>query len=178
MLWSAATIANGVAYFTSFDDKVYAVNAHTGNLLWTFPMSEASDSTPSVVNGTVFVGSEDGNVYALEASSGALKWSAAVSGGVIIGQASLANGVVYVGGFGGKIYGLDIKTGEELWSAETQSGIFSTPAVANGVVYLTAADDNLYAFALDGGAHPAYNTKRPRPSYASLHPDRRLKFAR
>jgi len=54
------------------------------------------------------------------------------------------------------------------WSATTSGVIFSSPAVANGVVYAGSFDHNLYAYALD----PNQQLKPPaRPTPASLHPN-------
>jgi outer membrane protein assembly factor BamB len=39
-----------------------------------------------------------------------------------------------------------------LWSAATGNAIYSAPVVANGVVYIGSADDNLYAYNAATGA--------------------------
>lgn len=62
---------------------------------------------------------------------------------------------------------------DENWSFPTGSTVYSSPAVANGMVYAGSGDGNLYAFGLPGGlAAPA----RPRPG--SLHPDYGLREQR
>ena len=53
---------------------LYALNASTGAMLWSYSPSEALTS-PAVANGVLYVGSGDGNVYALNASTGAKLWS-------------------------------------------------------------------------------------------------------
>ena len=74
-MWSFATgdqistsgpaVANGVVYFGSDDDNVYALNAVTGAKLWSYTTGSAvQTSSPAVVNGMVYVGSNDGKVYA------------------------------------------------------------------------------------------------------------------
>lgn len=50
----------------------------------------------------------------------------------------------------GALYALDAVTGALKWSYTTGSAIFSSPAVANGVVYIGSTDDNVYAFHLPG----------------------------
>jgi len=47
---------------------------------------------------------------------------------------AVANGVVYVGSYDNKLYAFKIQSGAQLWSAATGGGIYSSPAVANGVV--------------------------------------------
>jgi outer membrane protein assembly factor BamB len=43
---------------------LYALNASTGDVLWSYTTGGWVDSSPVVVNGVVYVGSFDGNVYA------------------------------------------------------------------------------------------------------------------
>src|SRR5215831_18063570 len=47
-----------------------------------------------------------------------------------------------------------------LWKYTTGNGVFSSPAVANGVVYVGSNDGNVYAFGLKGSDAPALP---PRP---------------
>jgi outer membrane protein assembly factor BamB len=48
----------------------------------------------------------------------------------------VANGVVYVGSDDGNVYALSASTGAELWSFTTPGPVSSSPAVADGVVYV------------------------------------------
>ena len=63
-------MANGVVYIGSFDHNVYALNASTGALLWSYATGDVVTSSPAVANGVVYVGSQDNNLYALNASTG------------------------------------------------------------------------------------------------------------
>ena len=72
---SSPAVANGVVYVGSDDNNVYALNASTGALLWSYTTGSTVVSSPAVANGVVYVGSSDDNVYALNASTGALLWS-------------------------------------------------------------------------------------------------------
>ncbi len=62
----------------------------------------------------------------------------------------VANGVVYVCSAGNNsVYALDAATGRPLWaSPPANNQIFTTPAVADGVVYIASEDGALYAFYL------------------------------
>ena len=48
----------------------------------------------------------------------------------------MANGVVYVGSDDHNVYALNASTGAKLWSFTTGDYVDSSPAVANGVVYV------------------------------------------
>lgn len=173
-IFSSPAIASGAVFFGSGDSKVYAVNASTGAVIWTYTTGAGVVSSPAVVNNTVFIGSNDGNLYALDAGTGLQKWATPV-GVVSVGAVSIANGVGYVGVESGKrVYAFDLDTGHVLWSGATVGNVESRPAVADGKLYISSVDGSLYAYALDGGSNPAYKKRSP-PSYASLHPDRRLK---
>jgi len=108
------------------------------------------DSSPAVANGVVYVGSYDDNVYALSATTGALLWSY-TTGGHVWSSPSVANGVVYVGSDNTNLYALNASTGALLWSYTTGGQVYmSSPAVANGVVYMVAGAKT-YAFGLKKG---------------------------
>jgi outer membrane protein assembly factor BamB len=46
------------------------------------------------------------------------------------------------------VYALDASAGTELWSYATGAPVYSSPAVANGMVYVGSEDGNVYAFGL------------------------------
>ncbi len=62
----------------------------------------------------------------------------------------MANGVVYVGGEDNNVYALNARTGALLWSDNVR-WVYSSPAVANGVVYV-GSYGNVYALNASTGA--------------------------
>jgi outer membrane protein assembly factor BamB len=68
-------VSDGVVYFGSLDDKIYALNASTGAPIWNYTTDGNVLSPAAVAEGMIYVGSEDFNVYALNASTGAYVWS-------------------------------------------------------------------------------------------------------
>jgi outer membrane protein assembly factor BamB len=57
-------VANGVVYFGSKDDSLYALDARTGAQLWSYATKNEVIASPIVDNGTVYLGSNDGYLYA------------------------------------------------------------------------------------------------------------------
>ena len=141
--------------------------------LWTANVPRASVSSPAVANGFVYVGSResmpeafDAKLFAFDAAgstgcSGTPKtcaplWTAAIS--TSDSAPAVANGVVYTGSYdhNASLYAFDAagstgcsgtpKTCVPLWTAGTEAGVESSPAVANGVVYIGSTDTRLYAF--------------------------------
>jgi outer membrane protein assembly factor BamB len=53
--------------------------------------------------------------------------------------------MIYIGSFDGRLYALDARTGQEKWSFKTDGEVYSSPAVAGGVVYFSSTDGYLYA---------------------------------
>ena len=125
------------------------------------PATVLYDSSPTVVDGVVYVGSFDHKLYAFDAAgstgcSGIPKtcvplWTA-LTGGPISGTAAVANGVVYVAPYDAdKMYAFDAagstgcsgvpKTCAPLWTAAVLGSGGSSPAVANGIVYIGSDAD-------------------------------------
>jgi outer membrane protein assembly factor BamB len=153
---SSPAVANGVVYIGSDDHNMYALNASTGTKLWSYATGSFVESSPAVVNGVVYFGSHDGNIYALNANTGAKLWSY-TTGGPIFPSPVVANGVVYITGNANTIngaynvYALNASTGVLLWSYANDAGD-SSPAVANGMVYIGSADGYVHALNASTGA--------------------------
>ncbi|MFQ6130499.1 MAG: PQQ-binding-like beta-propeller repeat protein [Armatimonadota bacterium] len=72
---STAVIAGGRVFVASVDmHTVQALDASSGDVLWSYTTGGRVDSPPTVHEGRVLFGSADGWVYCLRASDGALMW--------------------------------------------------------------------------------------------------------
>jgi len=72
---TAPVAAGGQVYVASKDmHTVYALNADSGETVWTFATGGRVDSPPTVYRGLVIFGAADGRVYCLRALDGALVW--------------------------------------------------------------------------------------------------------
>jgi outer membrane protein assembly factor BamB len=142
---SSPAIVGGVAYVGSDDGNVYAVNATTGAVLWTFRTGGAVDSSPAVAGGVVYIGSNDATVYALNASTGAKVWSF-TTGSKVTASPLVANGIVYVGSRDGVLYALRASGGTVAWKTSKIWTMWNGPALANGVLYVETDQSKLFAF--------------------------------
>ena len=164
-VWASPAVVNGVVYIGSMDDYVYALDASTGSLIWSYLTGGVLESSPAVVNGLVFIGSHDGNVYALNASTGSQIWTYKT----VFGSSSspvVADGVVYIGSEDSAVYALNASTGTQIWSFKTTAIVVSSPAVANGVVYVGANDKKIYALNATTGFQ-IWNFDTTQPVYSS-----------
>ena len=174
-IFSSPTVANGVVYIGSNDNRLYAFDAKgTTNCgggpktcapLWTAPTAGAPNDSPAVANGVVFVGT-GAKLYAFDAAgttgcSGlprtcAPLWSAAINSFPGSSSPAVAGGTVYIGSVNGSLYAFDAagttnclgtpKTCLPLWRGTSLDYIFSSPAVADGVVYAASYDGFLRAY--------------------------------
>jgi outer membrane protein assembly factor BamB len=68
-------VADGSVYFgSSADDKVYSLDAATGEIRWSVFTGGPIRLAPTVWQGRVLVGSDDGHVYCLSADAGSVLW--------------------------------------------------------------------------------------------------------
>ena len=140
MVWKRIrpVVANGVVYV--LQDGLTALNARTGQPLWTYPASGDASSPLLVANGVVYAVADDSaTVYAVNASTGALVWED-FHIGASLRAATFANNVLYVGNFGrpsGTLWALDASTGAIIWKNSVDWGVF-TLAVADGILYMGA----------------------------------------
>ena len=147
---SSPTIADEVVYYGSPDHHLYALDAETGQVLWSFPTDGQVFSSPMVVDDHVFIGSADGNVYAVDAGSGTEVWSVD-TGSKIVSSPTVLDGDIYIGSFNGNVYAFDAENGAERWVFETDSLIASSPTVIDDIVFIGSFDNRLYALDADRG---------------------------
>ena len=184
MLWEDTTtgavpstsvvVSDGVVYFGGCagnrNNRVYAIDAATGGLLWRqywgSLVGSCVSSRPVVSDGIVYIVSpcEDcevawdgdvhttGDVSALDAGTGALLWR--YERGAWDGRSwpVVSDGRVYIKSSGGRVTALDGVTGTVLWQYKVKgilgrilSGIWvREPIVSGGVVYILESS-GLYA---------------------------------
>jgi outer membrane protein assembly factor BamB len=149
---SSPSVVGGVVYVGSSDNGLHAVDASTGESLWTAPLHNVVSSSPALANGVVYA--TDGNLFAFDAATGSQLWEADLAGVASYSSPAVSNGVVYVGSLDGNLYALDASSGAKLWSANTGTPLFSSPAIVNGVAYVGATETGgyLYAFNASTGA--------------------------
>lgn len=136
-------VLNGVIYATGEWSVVYAMDAKTGQMLWTYdpkvPRTRARTICCDVVNrgvalyhGKVYVGALDGRLIALDAKSGSPMWDIATADQsqpyAITGAPRIAKGMVLIGNAGsefgvrGYISAYDAETGKLVWRTYTVPG--------------------------------------------------------
>ena len=130
----------------SGEEGLEAVDVATGTKLWATARFPATvHFAPAVDQGTVFVSL--GELAAFRASSGTLLWTVA---GNFLSSPSASEGTVYVGD-DDNLQAFSEADGSPVWTAAVSAGK-STPAIADGVLYVGAEDGTLHAIDQGTGA--------------------------
>ncbi|MBX3174489.1 MAG: PQQ-binding-like beta-propeller repeat protein [Gemmatimonadaceae bacterium] len=145
---SSPAVASGVVYIGSGDQNVYALDAATGAVKWTFSTGDVVHASPAVAGGLVIVGSWDRNLYGIDAATGRERWRYTTGNDTTIynqigiaSSAAVANGLVFVGGRDGRFHTVDASTGAPRWTHDNHGGwTIASPAVHQGVVYFPTSD--------------------------------------
>ena len=149
-------IAGGMVFVTTansngnYGNTLVALDENTGMTIWSadlpgtyFFANAAFDS------GKVFVVNFDGLLKAFDAASGTPLWSVSLPGQYAFTSPPTAtNGVVFAGGAGsgGTVYAVNETNGQVLWTMPVENGDHSSPAVAQGDVFVSYACPQSYAF--------------------------------
>lgn len=143
-LYTSPVVADSTIYINYeseyFGDEpnVYALDAETGNVLWTADLGRFGNfwSSPTVANGTLYVldgsGAHSGNLLALDCSDGSKLWQAV---GSFNHSAVVSNGVVYVGSDRG-LTALDATTGDVEWYRNIEAKAEATPAIDDRTLFV------------------------------------------
>jgi polyvinyl alcohol dehydrogenase (cytochrome) len=108
-----AAVVGGVVYFPDWGGYLHALNASTGQLIWSRQLSAYgsdlapntnSRTTPAVVNGTLYLGTQEGAwLLAINAATGALLWKTQLESpgndpfAIISASPTVVGGTVYTG---------------------------------------------------------------------------------
>ena len=154
-LTTTPTYAGGYVYAVTSDDRLYQINATSGERLWTFNRGEIGGLT--IVSDTIYLTSafseyvdgetyEENTLYALNATTREIRWAFELDDQMPVTPA-VFNGTVYVASTNGRAYAIDSATGTAQWSQQlsTETSVSVTsPVVDAGSVYV-GADDQLFA---------------------------------
>jgi outer membrane protein assembly factor BamB len=160
----------GKIYFGNADGNVYALDAVTGDKLWSFEPTEWEAagfesgakprkiwSNPTVDGETIYVTSFDKKLYALNAADGSLKWVFDEAGGVIITTPLVYENTIYLGSFDRHVYAVDTTNGSKMWQSEVEGGkwFWAKAVVHDNVIYAPNLDGKVYILSAEDGIEVA-----------------------
>ena len=171
---SSPLVAGGLVYVGDWSGKLYALNARTGRVVWTYQTGDKIKDGVAYAGGRVYFGSYDSHVYALNARTGKLVWKAGAqqrlgATGTFYSTPAVAYGRVYIGSTDGKMYSFGATSGKLRWSHGTGSYVYSSPAVWNRGVYAGSYDGTFYCFdAATGDVRWQFKTNGPISGSAAV----------
>ena len=193
---SSPAVADGTVYFGG-ETSLYALDAESGEEVWTRDIPTHVDSSPAVADGRVYYGgpseSDSGppaQLQAVDAESGETLWTAGIDDVSLRTSPAVMDGTVYVAasssrvcmGVGGgestchgvtrgQVYAIDAESGDEQWTAEIKTDTRSSPAVVDGTIYV-GCRDGLSAVTTDGGSawRVSFESDREDPPYVKSSP--------
>jgi alcohol dehydrogenase (cytochrome c) len=141
---------DGVVYYSSPYDQVYALDGATGHVLWTYKQKLDEDlvarQTHSPYNrgiaagyGNIYIGTLDGKLAAIDMKTGKLNWETKLVDSEKLtvgftGAPLVVKDKVIIGSQGGEwpykgpIFGVNAKSGEKAWEFFTVGGNEGTPS--------------------------------------------------
>jgi outer membrane protein assembly factor BamB len=161
MFTSSPAVSDGLVFFGAGDGGIYAVDARSGAVRWTFQAGldpaihnqEGFQYSCAVADGVVYVGCRDAHVYALDAATGRRLWDYSTGKSWVIGTPAVRDGVVYAGtSDSARFFALDAKTGRLRFNADTKAYVFSSAALCGPRAYVGFHNGALYAFNARTGA--------------------------
>lgn len=142
------TVKGGLVYFgTSDHSLIYAMDAKSGELKWSFPVEINTFGSVAIAGEVVYFGNMNGKFYALDKNEGSLRW-------VYETEASKLNSkdVLCEEGKLNRKYSEKLKNASsindfiEVYDAIMSLGsILSTPFIEDGTIYFGSADGGVYA---------------------------------
>ncbi|QSW99374.1 PQQ-binding-like beta-propeller repeat protein [Haloterrigena alkaliphila] len=144
---SNPAVADGLVYLASYDGKLHAIDADTGEEEWAVDTVANVEASPAVAEGIVYLGERD-QVLAVDAASGDLEWQETDA---VAGEPEdivVADGVAYVTTRYG-ISAYDAASGDLEWEyviPDESDVVFNTPpTISDGTIYVGSADETWYA---------------------------------
>lgn len=172
---SSPLIVGNRLYVGSRDDRLYALNATTGRLRWSFNTGGEIKGAPAYADGTVYTASYDGYVYALDAHNGHLRWKAGAENALLGGRGTfyanpaIAYGRVFIGNTDGVVYAFGATSGSLLWARKTGGYVYGSAAIWKQTIYVGSYDHHFYALdASTGDVRWTFDTNGPISGSATV----------
>ncbi|MCP1367849.1 PQQ-binding-like beta-propeller repeat protein, partial [Halomonas sp. BBD48] len=142
---------DGRLYVTSYNGRLLALEATSGEVLWEREMS--SYLSPMLVGDTLYTVNEASHVLALDALSGRVIWESDALEGRWLTSPTFVNGSIAVGDFEGYIHLIDAQSGELVGRRNVGDSISLEP-IGNGQrLYVMTNDGELNAFDVSGAGN-------------------------
>jgi len=143
------TYGDGKIFTGSFENQQLALDAKTGDVLWTTLTKGPMVFTGAYSDGRYFKGGTDDNtMYCFNATNGEILWTYKPdTNGYFVTGCAVAYGMVYEMNKDGFLYAFDVETGEVMWKYKGPNDSLmwpGMPTVADGKLYVTTGQSAQY----------------------------------
>ena len=147
---SSPVVVDGLVYFGSTDGRLFAVRSDTGRVRWAYDTGGRINSSPSVYRDRVCVSTYAGSVFCLRKGTGEKLWSTYVKRDAFryesfYATASTDGERLYTVSRSGTVVALDADNGDVAWKGRVGGYGYTTPAIADGMVFVGGFDGKLRA---------------------------------
>lgn len=154
---ASPVIADGKLYICTNDGVLHALNAQTGEEVWTARAPQGGDtlgySSPLYVEGMILVGGlgdkGQGDCYAFDAATGKLIWRCSTGADNYDSSPARIGEYIVIGSVQGRLSWIEWKTGKLRYQYALDPGyVFSTPANSERMTFVTSMNGAIYAMRL------------------------------
>lgn len=157
---------NGRVYATNGAGDASAIDARTGEILWTVRPGAPLRGAPTVANDNVYVITQDNQLFALNPADGKVRWTGAgaveIAGLLGASSPAAAQGTVVAGFSSGELNAYRYENGQNIWqdalartsmstSVTSLSDIDADPVIDAGRVYAVGQGGRMVAIELITG---------------------------
>jgi outer membrane protein assembly factor BamB len=147
---SSPLVADGLVYVGDWRGRVYALDAATGRVRWTYQGKGRIKGGITRSGNRLYVGTYDGYLYALRAKTGKVIWRTKSQDrlggrGDFYSTPTVAYGRVFIGNADGTVYAFGASTGNLLWAREVGTYVYTAAAVWRRTVFVGTWDGTFIA---------------------------------
>lgn len=150
--FSQPIVEDTILYVGSLDRNLYALDAQTGVIKWSFKTGNSILNAPTISNGKIYLGSNDGNIYVIDAQTGIELLNFSIPPSLnknsepgIYATPLVDSTTIYA--VNGSLLAIDISSGDIRWQFSSQSPlgqIIGNPSIFENSI-ITPTMDAIYA---------------------------------
>lgn len=149
----APLLVGNTLYIGTYDGRVFALDAATGETRWSSPPTGSMQSVErslAVAGDVILVGGGDGSLDALDRRNGSPLWSLKADSAIYSAPLIINNQVLFATDY--TAYAAELETGKLIWqsSINTSNGNGSSPAYDDGLLFIPTGNDLVALNAIDG----------------------------
>ncbi|HEX6728658.1 MAG TPA: PQQ-binding-like beta-propeller repeat protein [Pyrinomonadaceae bacterium] len=150
---STPGISNGVAFIAGCDEMFRGISISTGKEIFSVSSEAYTGASPALRGNSAFYGTFNNEVLMVNLTDHRVEWRYEHPQRKFpyYSSAAVTENRVVVGGRDKLVHGLNLE-GKEVWTVATRARVESSPAIADGRVFVGSNDGRFYVLGLTNGA--------------------------